>query len=122
MGQLLRQIFGDQPDAEARCGFAMQPYGGASSLEWLHLLREETAGSGGGEPRRRIAVHRGTAIGRGDDRVGSLEQDNASCELSGAPCRIQPGRHPAEQTRKEPLELRFMRCENRARAKLSEQA
>ena len=101
MGKLLGQIFGDQTDAETRRGFAMQPYGGARGFKRFHVLSEKTrdhagqhiAASGSGEPWRRVAVHRGAAIGRSDDRIGTLEHDDASREVAR-----RAGPHPIAST------------------------
>ncbi len=68
--------------AESARGFAMQPGRGARRLEGLHALREQPRDHAGehiararrGERSGRIGVDDGAAVGRGDDRVGALEQ------------------------------------------------
>ena len=54
---------------------------------------------------RRILVDRGATVGRGDHRVGALQQDHRAALLGGAPRAVELAARGIEQ----PGELAFMR-------------
>jgi len=95
----------------------MHPYGGGGGLEAGHALgqkptrdaRQDVAGAGRTEPRRRVAVYRRTPIRRSDYGVAALVDDDGARtggRLAGA-LELAAGRL-AEQ----PFEFAFMRRED----------
>ena len=104
----------------------MQPHRRRRRLEGGHALRqqaagepgEHVAGAGGGERRRQIEADRRATVGRGDDRVGALEDDDrAERRGGGAGSRefrwlIKHFGAAAEQ----PGELAFVRRDDRRAA------
>ena len=84
------------PGAEPVGGFAVHPDGRAPRPRTRHpSLRQKAAGdagehvarAGGAERRRRIGVDRGAAVGRGNDRVAALEDDDGARALGGGAAR-----------------------------------
>ena len=73
-------VLGDQPRPMRGRNSSVQPCSGRRRPENRHLLsdkaedhpRQNVAPTGGRQPGRRVAVDNGVAVGRGDDRFGSL--------------------------------------------------
>ena len=114
------------PGPNARAAGAVQPYRGARRFEGRHALREEAAGearqhvagAGGGQRRRQVEADRGAPVGRRDDAVGALEDDDRVQRRGGGAGprelarRAEDFRAAAEQ----PGELAFVRRDDRRAA------
>ena len=118
--QRLRQILGDEPRAEGAGGGAVQPDGGrrgdegrrAPSGEAGDKASEHVARAGGGQRRRQVPADRGAAVGRGDDGVGALEDNDRAGQLrrgAGALELVVAG-VDAGRVGEEAGELAFMRA------------
>ncbi len=95
----------------------MQPDGRAGSFERRHALRQESrdesrehvATSSRRQPRRRVGVDRGPAIGRRDDSIGPFENDDGAGQSRRIACTIELRGPERRDIGEDPRELALVR-------------